>query len=103
MLTDAAVFNILTFNNVTLFVKYFNPLSSFSYAFTTFYVDAAKLDAGFNIPGNNFDNSALTNFRWNLITLSNSIASRNNAIKAANVEPVYELLDPRNLPFNSFA
>jgi len=102
VLTDAAVFKILTFNNVTLFEEFFTSLNSFSYGFATFYTDSVRLDAGFNLPGNSYDNSAVTNFRWTLITLSNKITARNNAIKAANIEPVFDLLNPKNLPFNSF-
>ena len=43
----------------------------------------------------------LIHYRQGLLALSNKITARNAAIAKANIEPVYDLLDPKNLPFNS--
>ena len=101
VLTEKTIFDILTFDSVPLFTEYFYAFTTIAFNFKLRNQATERLDAGYNLPGNNQDISALTQFRAALLKISNQISARNQAISSANIEPVYDILDPRNLPFDS--
>ena len=101
ILTEKSIFDILTFGSIPVFSQYFYGFTAFGFSFKLNNQATDRLDAGYNLPGNNQDISALTQFREALLKISNQISARNQAISSANIEPIYDVLDPRNLPFNS--
>lgn len=102
VLTEASVLSILTFNNnLPLFRQYFDGLEAFKLSFTIHNQPNELVDAAYFLPF--YDASgpaAFQKFRSSLIDLSNKITARNIKVKAAGIEPVFTLLDPKNLPFN---
>jgi hypothetical protein len=63
VLSDASIFSILTFNNVTIFSEFFIDFNSLGQFFNLRITAVERLDSGFNIPGN-YDISAFTAFRY---------------------------------------